>query len=191
MDPMRGSPARNIAIITLAMIALIIANVALFIFWNPFTNAAPPSVPATEGDDEQPLDAPTDGTAQPPPRSPARDNIAQRDTTGAVAVQAAWDFERTTRTSIHLMVLMETHTVNLDNVDLSTLAVLRNDKGRQVTPAVWDAPPGGHHRSGTLVFSVDENDPPLIERETEYIELVISGVAGVPQRVLHWDLEAR
>jgi hypothetical protein len=49
-------------------------------------------------------------------------------------------------------VALDTHSVDLDAVDLSKAAMLRTDPGVQVRPVGWDAPKGGHHRSGTLAF---------------------------------------
>ena len=50
-------------------------------------------------------------------------------------------------------VAMDTHSVDLDGYDLSTLVVLQTGDGRETMPVSWDAPKGGHHRKGKLVFS--------------------------------------
>ena len=81
---------------------------------------------------------------------------------------------------------MDTHAVDLDGFDLKQLAVLRVD-GREIQPAGWDAPKGGHHRSGTLSFPATGSDGrPLITADTRSIELLIRDVAGVPERVFVW-----
>jgi hypothetical protein len=84
-------------------------------------------------------------------------------------------------------VAMNTHAVDLDGYDLKQLAVLRIDGGREVQPTSWDAPKGGHHRSGTLTFpATDADGKPLMASGTRTIELIIRNVAGVPERVLAW-----
>lgn len=86
-------------------------------------------------------------------------------------------------------VAMDTHAVNLDNYDLSQLAILRNDRGQEVKPEQWDAPLGGHHRSGTLAFpTTDVLGKPLLGSGTKVVELVIRDVAGVKERVLSWEV---
>lgn len=48
---------------------------------------------------------------------------------------------------------------------------------------------GGHHRYGVLKFSAKRPDgSPVIQAETRFIEVVIQGVGGVPERRLRWDL---
>lgn len=86
-------------------------------------------------------------------------------------------------------VTMDTHSVDLDGYNLDQLALLRTDDGRQVRSSGWDAPSGGHHRSGTLSFPTTADDgSPLIGPTTRTLELVIADVAGVPERVLRWVL---
>jgi hypothetical protein len=86
-------------------------------------------------------------------------------------------------------VVLDTHSVDLDAIDLRQLAVLRTSDGREARPTGWDAPKGGHHRSGTLAFPASAADgAPLIGQETQTITLVIQNVAGVPARTFTWPL---
>lgn len=86
--------------------------------------------------------------------------------------------------SIVFNVVMDTHSVDLDKYDLSSLSLLRDEKGNKYNPVSWQAPPGGHHRSGDLTFPL----PLTISRgETQYIEMVVKDVAGIPQRVFRWE----
>lgn len=78
-------------------------------------------------------------------------------------------------------VAMNTHSVDLSD-DLTRTAFLRDDAGKEYQPAGWDGPAGGgHHRSGTLKF-------PALAGKPKYVELVIKGLAKVPERVFRWDL---
>lgn len=83
-------------------------------------------------------------------------------------------------------VKLDTHSVDLDGIDLSTLALLRVG-GREVAPASWEAPKGGHHRAGMLSFPATAADGmPLIGPESTIVELVMRDVAGVPERIFTW-----
>lgn len=80
-------------------------------------------------------------------------------------------------------VAFTTHTVNL-NFDPAQISILRDDQGREYPATGWDgAGPGGHHRSGVLKFGVLETAP-------AFVEVVIRDVAGVPERVFHWELSS-
>ncbi len=84
---------------------------------------------------------------------------------------------------------MDTHAVDLDGYDLRQLAVLRTDQRQELQPGGWNAPPGGHHRSGTLSFPAKLADgSPVIGPKTRSIDLVIRNVGGVPERVFTWTL---
>jgi hypothetical protein len=86
-------------------------------------------------------------------------------------------------------VVMDTHSVDLDGVDLGQLAVLRTDQSREVRPVGWEAPTGGHHRRGTLSFPTTAPDgSPLLDSGTRAIELIVRDVAGVPERSFRWTL---
>ncbi len=87
------------------------------------------------------------------------------------------------------VVKLDTHSVDLTGLDIVRLALLRDSKGRQLRPAEWQGlSEDSHHRSGLLVFSSAESggQPPPAESDG-YLELVLSDVAGVKERVLRWD----
>ncbi len=82
-----------------------------------------------------------------------------------------WDFE----------IAFNTHSVDL-SFDPEAISVLRDDVGREYPATTWEGSgPGGHHRAGILRF-------PVPYQATEFVELVIRDVGGVPERVFHWDL---
>lgn len=83
--------------------------------------------------------------------------------------------------SLDFEVVFNTHSVNLD-FDPLAISVLRDDQGREYPAISWDgAGAGGHHRSGKLRFKVPDY-------ATTSIEVVLKGVANVPERVFHWSL---
>ncbi len=87
--------------------------------------------------------------------------------------------------SLTFYVTMNTHSVNLDNYDLRELATLRDDSDNEYQPVSWESASGGHHRKGTLVFSLPDS---LRQGSAEYVEVVIRSVAGIDERILKWEL---
>ncbi len=97
---------------------------------------------------------------------------------GGVTVVASW-----LSGSPVARVTLDTHIIDLDGFDLMKLARLRLDGGAWVAPSLWDAPEGGHHRSGMLAF--DSLDARAIG-SARVIELKIRDVA-VPSHLLRWE----
>lgn len=135
------------------------------------------------------------GNQQTPPPQAAQAGPGNRLAAGGtlvsegrrVTVAVFWDGlaqSQGDQVTVALQVTMDTHSVNLDAYDLAKLAVLRNDRGETVLPASWEAPRGGHHRKGVLTFAV----PAEFVAGTRFLELVVHDVAGVPERVLRWEL---
>ncbi len=124
--------------------------------------------------------------------SGARSAVSSSDATqtsedGQVTVKVTW--QQGAGAGPVFVVVMDTHSVDLDAYDLRQLVVLRNDQGREARPTGWDAPKGDHHRSGTLTFPVATPDgSPLIGPNTRAIDLVFKDVAGVPERTFRWKL---
>ncbi|HEY1011495.1 MAG TPA: hypothetical protein VGE07_02245 [Herpetosiphonaceae bacterium] len=83
-----------------------------------------------------------------------------------------------------LQVTMDTHSVDLDGIDLGQLAELRHGDREVVRPTSWSAPAGGHHRSGTLTF------PPLTEEPApgapHTYDLRIRALGPVPDWSFTW-----
>jgi len=103
---------------------------------------------------------------------------------GQVTIAATWQGNSA---GPIFQVAMNTHAVDLDGYDLKQLAALRVDGGPEVQPTNWEAPKGGHHRSGTLTFPATRTDgTPLIGPDAHTIELVIRDIAGVSERVFTW-----
>lgn len=103
------------------------------------------------------------------------------DSTGAITITVtpkelgksvpSWDFE----------VVMDTHSENLDQ-DLTKISVLTDDMGNKFDPIAWEGDsPGGHHRQGVLKFTP-------IDPRPKSIELEISKIGGVNERIFKWGL---
>lgn len=126
------------------------------------------------------------GTAA--PSAAATNTTTKTNEAGSVTLKATWPGPGA---GLAFTVVMDTHSVDLDAVDLGRSAMLRLDQGREVAPTGWDAPKGGHHREGKLIFPDKGADgAPVIGPDTRVVELVIRDVAGVPERTLRWDLQS-
>jgi hypothetical protein len=108
----------------------------------------------------------------------------QKNEGGAVTVAVTWDGPASGPV---FLVALDTHSVDLDGYDLRELATLRTDKGLELRPAGWDAPKGGHHRSGRLTFPDRGADgAPAFGPDTKGMTLIVRDVAGVPERRFQW-----
>lgn len=123
---------------------------------------------------------------QPTPGSTLKgpsNGLVQSSTGGGVTIEVAWEGER--NNLLVFEVVMDTHSVNLDQYNLKDLTVLRFGIGPEARAAAWESPSGGHHVEGTLTFS---DSQPLIAADASYLELVIRNLAGVAERVFRWEL---
>ncbi len=117
----------------------------------------------------RPVDAPR-------PASPSvRDGGA-----GGVTVGAVWvgiqDRELVFRLTL------DTHSVDLSRFDVAANTVLRDASGREFQAAGWeDERRDSHHRAGKLRFPVPDN-------LSGQISLVVRNLAGVPERVLSFEV---
>lgn len=126
----------------------------------------------------------TISTQSPPAPAAATADLTRISEGSQVTVKATW---AEPSAGPLFTIVMDTHAVDLDGFDLARLAALRVDGGDELAPVGWDAPPGGHHREGTLTFPAEQGGKPVIDAQTRIIELIVRDVAGVPERVLTWE----
>jgi len=110
-------------------------------------------------------------------------SLTQTNSGGAVDIQVRWEADQAN--VLVFEVSMNTHSVDLDKVDLKQLAVLHDSQGNEFKPLSWESQPGGHHRSGRLTFAIPDS---LKENSTEFLHMAIKNVAGVSERGLQWNL---
>lgn len=103
----------------------------------------------------------------------------KRSEGGAVEVVASWSLPDPPS----LKLAMDTHSVDLDGIDVAAVARLRLDGGDWVAPTQVDAPQGGHHRSATLIFATI---PTAAFASARVIELRVTDV-GVAERLMRWE----
>lgn len=112
--------------------------------------------------------------------------MTQTNGDGQITIKVTW---RGKSAGPVFSVEMDTHAVDLDGYDLRQLAVLHIGQGQETRPTGWDAPSGGHHRSGTLSFpSATVSGSPLIAPDTHIIKLIIRNVGGIAERTFLWTL---
>jgi hypothetical protein len=132
------------------------------------------------GADAPPLASTPAPASQAPTVAPGTTSGMQTSEGGQVTVAVTWEGRQGRPL---FKVALDTHSVDLDAIDLSQMALLRTDQGVEIRPTGWDAPKGGHHRSGTLSFpEVAADGAPLFDASTDSVELVIRNVAGIPER---------
>lgn len=143
---------------TWASLAALAFIAGFIIFYRP-KPASPPNTPPAENTQET-LEAKIDDQA----------NITVVVTPKEVSPQSPeWTFD----------IGMNTHSVELDQ-DMTKIAVLVDDSGKEYQPIRWDGPTGGHHREGVLIFNSIRPTP-------KSLVLKISGIADVV-RTFVWQL---
>ena len=75
---------------------------------------------------------------------------------------------------------MNTHSVELDQ-DMTKIAILVDDQGKEYKPISWEGPVGGHHREGMLIFNQITTNP-------RSVELKISNIGDVVRSFV-WQLK--
>ena len=76
-------------------------------------------------------------------------------------------------------IIMSTHSVELDQ-DMTKVAILIDNQGKEYKALNWEGPSGGHHREGVLIFSQITSIP-------KSIELKISDIGDVVRSFV-WQL---
>lgn len=82
--------------------------------------------------------------------------------------------------------VLTTHSIDL-SMDLATLATLTTDTGLSVESTLWDAPRGGHHVEGKLIFPATKDGNSILEGATKLTLTIVN--VDVPSRVFEWDLK--
>jgi hypothetical protein len=143
-----------------------------------------------------PMAATPDGSPEPPSQSvstiPAGidpfasgSTLARVDSQGAVVVEVTAPNLRAPGGDISFEVSMNTHSVDL-SMDLAALSTLRTDLGMVVRASRWEAPRGGHHVNGRLIFPAMKDGVSVLDgagRLTLSIENVDARL-----RTFEWDL---
>ena len=140
----------------------------------PVSNAAPtltndPAVPAALS-----------------PNTADGNEMTLTDQQGAIVVEVTPLNLDTPADTLEFDIAMNTHSVDL-SMDLAPLSVLSTDMGGTVRAAKWDAPLGGHHVEGRLIFPAINDGKPILEGAVK-LTLTITNV-DAPSRIFEWELK--
>lgn len=83
-------------------------------------------------------------------------------------------------------VVLTTHSIDL-SMDLAATATLSTDIGVSVNSTLWDAPRGGHHVEGKLIFPATKDGQAILDGATK-LTLTITNV-DAPTRIFEWELK--
>lgn len=120
------------------------------------------------------------------PSTPSSNSAMRIDEQGAIIFEIAPLNLALPTDTLEFTVVMTTHSIDL-SMDLATLATLTTDTGVSVESTLWDAPRGGHHVEGKLIFPASKDGKSILEGATK-ITLTIVNV-DAPTRVFEWDLK--
>jgi hypothetical protein len=118
--------------------------------------------------------------------SPSNDSSTRIDQQGAIIVEITpLNLESPTDT-LEFDVVMNTHSIDL-SMDLEILSTLTTDTSVSVEATLWDAPLGGHHVEGKLIFPATKDGRSILEGATK-LTLTILNV-DAPSRIFEWKLK--
>jgi len=114
----------------------------------------------------------------------AQEGLTKRDRRGPVTVEVTLIAPGPPGEPFRAKVVLDTHSVALDDIALAQVVVLRIADGAGVAPTAVEAAQGsGHHREAVLVF------PPVAGSGT--IRILVKNVGGVAERSFSWEQPSR
>jgi hypothetical protein len=135
--------------------------------------------------------APLPSDAAPSPVS-SGDSATQFDSAMRTDEQGAIIFEVTPLNfnapadTVEFDIALTTHSIDL-SMDLAILATLATDTGVTVQATLWDAPRGGHHVEGKLIFPASVDGKSILDGATKLTLTIVD--VDAPSRVFEWSLQ--
>ena len=123
----------------------------------------------------------------PPPIDEAdtSSDMTRSDQQGAVVVSITPLNLADSSEQLEFDVVLETHSVDL-SMDLAVLSSLTTDTGVIMQATLWDAPRGGHHVSGKLIFPALSDGTPILSGASRLTLTILEVDAA--SRVFEWQL---
>ncbi len=118
--------------------------------------------------------------------SPSNDSAMRIDQQGAIIFEITPLNLRAPTDTLEFDVVMTTHSIDLI-MDLAKLSTLTTDTGVSVDATVWDAPLGGHHVEGKLIFPTTKDGKSILEGATKLTLTIIN--VDSPSRIFEWELK--
>ena len=121
------------------------------------------------------------------PASPEFYSATRMDDQGAIIFEVTpLNLDSATAESLEFSIVLTTHSIDL-SMDLAATATLSTDTGISVNSTLWDAPRGGHHVEGKLIFPATQNGKSILDGATK-LTLTITNV-DAPTRIFEWELK--
>jgi hypothetical protein len=118
--------------------------------------------------------------------SPSNDSATRTDQQGAIIFEITpLNLDAPTDT-FEFDVVLTTHSIDL-SMDLATLSTLTTDTGVSVDATLWDAPLGGHHVEGKLIFPATKDGKLILEGSTKLTLTIVN--VDAPTRIFEWELK--
>jgi len=140
-----------------------------------------PLPPSTAVQDDAQPDSVSTGSA-----FPSNDSATRTDQQGAIIFEITPLNLDSPTDKFEFDVALTTHSIDL-SMDLATLSTLATDTGLSVESTLWDAPLGGHHVAGKLIFPATKDGKSILEGASK-LTLTITNV-DAPSRVFEWELK--
>jgi len=132
----------------------------------------------------------------------AQVKLTQSNDQGGVEIDVSWvmpetlnklDSERARSYGLADYILLEvkftTHSGDLSRLDMTALSAIRLG-GQEYAPQAWESiSDDSHHRAGVLVFA--RKAPDGVSLDVGTVELVMKGIADVPERLFRWPFRGR
>ena len=118
--------------------------------------------------------------------SPSNDSATRTDEQGAIIIEITpLNLDSPTDT-LEFNVVLTTHSIDL-SMDLTTLSTLTTDTGISVDATLWDAPLGGHHVEGKLIFPAMQGGKLILEGAKKLTLTIVN--VDAPTRIFEWELK--
>lgn len=157
---MKTSNGMNKNVITISTLVLALIG-GFLIFYNPKTVSTPTQNNSDVSDTSKKWESKVDDQA----------SVTVTVTPSDLGIESReWKFD----------IVMSTHSVKLDQ-DMTKVAIIVDDQGKEYAPTKWEGPVGGHHREGVLTFNQIIPTP-------KSVELKISDLGSVV-RTFSWQLK--
>lgn len=118
--------------------------------------------------------------------SPSNNSAMRIDQQGAIIIEITPLNLDSPADTLEFDVVLTTHSIDL-SMDLATLATLTTDTGISVEATLWDAPRGGHHVEGKLVFPATKDGRSILKGATKLTLTIIN--VDAPTRIFEWELK--
>jgi hypothetical protein len=120
------------------------------------------------------------------PNMSGNTELTRSDSQGAIIVDVTPLNMGSPADTLDLNVVLTTHSIDL-SMDLAALSTVTTDTGVNVAATLWDAPRGGHHVEGKLIFPATKDGKSILEGATKLTLTIIN--VDAPTRIFEWELK--